>query len=81
MLTKAWHRPWLDVKLRQKQAEGLDTVYCIVTYFLQWNFLRNSNDKVETEECFLVQTPDGPRQESLKVIAEKIYVMLSIDSE
>lgn len=56
---------------------GLDIVYGIVTNYIQWNFLRSLNDKVEREECSLRLTPHGPERESLKEIAEKIYAMLS----
>jgi hypothetical protein len=56
---------------------GLDIVYGIVTNYIQWNFLRSLNDKIEKEECSLNLTPDGPERESVKKIAEKIYAMLS----
>ena len=56
---------------------GLDTVYGIVTNYIQWNFLRSLNDKIEIEECSLELRPSGPESNSLKKIAEKIYSMLS----
>jgi len=56
---------------------GLDIVYGIVTNYIQWNFFRSLNDKVEREECSLCLTPNGPERESLRAIAEKIYAMLS----
>jgi hypothetical protein len=59
------------------EIEGLDIVHGIVTNYIQWNFLRNLNDKVEMEECSLRLTPYGPERESLKEIAEKIYAMLA----
>ena len=59
------------------EVGGLDIVYGIVTNYIQWNFLRSLNDKVEKEECSLRITPNGPERESLKEIAEKIYGMLS----
>ncbi len=59
------------------EVGGLDIVYGIVTNYIQWNFLRSLNDKVEKEECSLRLTPNGPERESLKEIAEKIYEMLS----
>ena len=55
----------------------LDVVYGIVTNYLLWNFYKSCNDKIEVEECVLIQTSAGPEQESLKNIAEKIYYMLS----
>ena len=58
---------------------GLDVVYGIVTNYIQWNFLRSLDDKVEMEECSLSITPNGPEKESLKKIAEKIYGMLAGD--
>lgn len=59
------------------EVGGLDIVYGIVTNYIQWNFLRSLNDKVEREECSLRITQNGPERESLKEIAEKIYGMLS----
>ena len=56
---------------------GLDIVYGIVTDYIKWILLRSLNDKVEKDECVLVTTQDGPTEESLKEIAEKIYGMLS----
>ena len=56
---------------------GLDIVYGIVTNYIQWNFLSSLNDKVEWEECSLNISPEGPKRNSLKKIAEKIYGMLS----
>jgi hypothetical protein len=59
------------------EVGGLDIVYGIVTNYIQWNFLRSLNDKVEKEECSLELTPEGPELDSIKKIAEKIYAMLS----
>jgi hypothetical protein len=56
----------------------LDIVYGIVTNYIQWNFLRSLNDKVEMEECSLRLMPVGPDLNSLKDIAEKIYGMLTL---
>jgi hypothetical protein len=55
----------------------LDIVYGIVTNYIQWNFMRILDDKVEIEECSLSLTPNGPERGSLKKIAEKIFGMLS----
>jgi len=52
-------------------------VYGIVTNYIQWNFFRSLDDKVEKEECSLSITPEGPERDSLKKITEKIYAMLS----
>jgi hypothetical protein len=56
---------------------GLDIVYGIVTNYIQWNFFRSLNHKIEKEERSLCLTPNGPERESLRAIAEKIYAMLS----
>jgi hypothetical protein len=55
----------------------LNIVYGIVTNYIQWNFFRSLDDKVEKEECSLSITPEGPERDSLKKITEKIYAMLS----
>ena len=60
------------------EVGGLDIVYGIVTNYIQWNFYRSLNDKVEADECSLHLTPTGPNIISLKEIAEKIYGMLTI---
>ena len=52
----------------------LDKVYCIVTNYIQWDFLRSLDDKVQWEDCCLRLTPNGPERESLKEIAEKIFL-------
>jgi hypothetical protein len=59
--------------------EELDLVCGIVTNYVQWNFFRSFNDRVEMEECSLDLTRKGPEQASLKKIAEKIYGMLKED--
>ncbi|KAJ3214469.1 hypothetical protein HDU67_001654 [Dinochytrium kinnereticum] len=59
------------------EVKGLDTVYGIVTDYIAWLFVRSLDDKVESEECSLRITPNGPHHDSLKEIAEKIYAMLS----
>jgi hypothetical protein len=58
------------------EVEGVDIVYGIVINYKKWTFLRNFNDRIEMEECKLIETSTGPEQESLKIIAEKIYGML-----
>jgi hypothetical protein len=61
------------------EVGGLDVVYGIVTNYIQWNFLRSGNERIEMEECSLRLKSDGPDLESLKEIVEKIYAMLSDD--
>jgi hypothetical protein len=61
---------------------NLDTVYGIVTNYLQWNFLRSLDDKVELQVCTLNLTDKGtPDLASLKMITGKIYGMLSGTNE
>jgi hypothetical protein len=62
------------------EVHGLNIVHGIVTNYVQWNFLRSLDDKVEMEECSFSLTPNGPRRDSLCKIAEKIYAMLSDDN-
>jgi hypothetical protein len=59
------------------ELDHLDTVYGIVTNYVQWNFLRSLDDKIELEECTVDINIDGPAKESLKKITAKIYSMLS----
>jgi hypothetical protein len=59
------------------EIRGLDIVYGIVTNYIQWNFFRSLNGKVEMEECSLHLIPEGTQRDSLKEIAEKMYAMLS----
>ncbi len=55
----------------------LDIFHGIVTNYVQWNFIPSLNDKVEIEERSLNLTLGVSEESSLKVIAEKIYSMLS----
>jgi len=61
----------------QAEIGQLDVVYGIVTNYVQWNFLRSLNDKIELEECSLELGPIGPDMTSLGKIVGKIYAMLS----
>jgi hypothetical protein len=56
---------------------GLDIVLGIVTTFINWIFLRSLGHRVERDECYIYMTPDGPDRNSLKIVSEKIYGMLS----
>ena len=60
------------------EVGGLDVVCGIVTNYIQWNFYRSFDDRVEMEECSMDLTPNGPEPASLKKIAEKIYGMLKV---
>ena len=57
------------------EVGGLDIVYGIVTNYVQLNFLRSFNNKVEREDCSLDLTPEGSEQNSLNKITKKIYSM------
>ena len=57
--------------------ENLDMVYGIVTNFVQWNFIKNSNEKIECDIATIQLINHIPTYESIKYIAEKIYGMLS----
>ncbi|CAK5105769.1 unnamed protein product [Aphanomyces euteiches] len=61
----------------QSEKCHLDDVEGIVTNYVQWNFLRNLNDRIELEECALDIGPTGPSLETLDKICGKIYAMLS----
>ncbi|KAJ8331068.1 hypothetical protein O5D80_001078 [Batrachochytrium dendrobatidis] len=56
----------------------LDSVYGIVTNYVQWNFLRSLDEKIEMDECSIKLLPGGePSTDSLVDITGKIYAMLS----
>jgi len=55
----------------------LDTVYGIVTNYVQWNFLHSLDESIELEECILDSSKEGPVEASLLKITGKIYAMLS----
>ncbi|KAI8897021.1 hypothetical protein BC833DRAFT_615226 [Globomyces pollinis-pini] len=57
----------------------LDTVYGIVTNYVEWLFLKSQNDKIEMDEDVLHRERGIPTIESLKRIAGKIYALLSDD--
>ena len=58
---------------------GLDTVYGIVTNYVEWMFLKNQNDKIERDVDTLNFEKQVTTGESLKRIAGKIYALLSED--
>ncbi|CAK4370397.1 unnamed protein product, partial [Aphanomyces euteiches] len=59
--------------LLQGMAQDLLGCEGIVTNYVQWNFLRNLNDRIELEECALDIGPTGPSLETLDKICGKIY--------
>ena len=61
------------------ELDHSDSVFGIVTNYIQWNFLRSLDEKIEMEECAMDITGDGPVQASLLKITSKIYAMLSDD--
>jgi hypothetical protein len=59
------------------EIDHLDSVYGIVTNYVQWNFLRSLDEKIELEECSLNLVSGAATKESLTLITGKIYAMLS----
>ena len=59
--------------------DGLDTVYGIVTNYVEWIFLKSQNDKIEKNMDTLTFELEVATVESLKRIAGKIYSLLSDD--
>jgi hypothetical protein len=57
--------------------DGLDTVYGIVTNYVEWIFLKSQNDKIEKNMDTLAFELEVATLESLKRIAGKIYALLS----
>ena len=55
----------------------LNLVYGIVTNYVQWNFLRSLDEKIELDECSLTLMDGAATKESLVLITGKIYAMLS----
>jgi hypothetical protein len=58
---------------------GLDTVYGIVTNYVEWMFLISQNDKIERDLDTLNFEKQVATVDSLKRIAGKIYALLSED--
>ena len=59
--------------------EWLDTVYGIVTNYVEWLFLKSLNDKIERDMDTLNFEKQVTTVESLKRIDGKIYALLSED--
>ncbi len=60
--------------------DGLDTVYGLVTNYMQWMFLKSQNDKIEKHlDSLAFDEFEVATVESLKRIAGKIYALLSDD--
>ena len=59
--------------------DGLQTVYGIVTTFVQWTFLKSCDDKIERDDTTLLVREGVVDSASLMEIAGKIYAMLSDD--
>ena len=57
--------------------QGLSTVYCVVTDFLQWDFLCSKDDIIEIYSTSLVFDRGVPTRQSLGKIAGKLYSLLS----
>jgi hypothetical protein len=61
------------------ELDHLDKVCGIVTNYVQWNFLRSLDEKIELEECTIDIYVNGPVEDSLKKITAKVYSVLSDD--
>jgi hypothetical protein len=60
--------------------DSLDTVYGLVTNYIEWMFLKSQNDKVEKHlDSLTFDEFEVATVESLKRIAGKIYALLSED--
>jgi len=60
--------------------DNLDTVYGLVTNYIEWMFLKSQNDKVEKHlDSLTFDEFEVATVESLKRIAGKIYALLSED--
>jgi hypothetical protein len=59
------------------ERERLDVVYGIVTNYVEWVFLRNTNDEIFEDRISITTTCHGPQTESLKMVTDKIYAILS----
>lgn len=57
--------------------ENASEVYAIVTNFLEWYFLKNTDDAIYRDVYTLAIEHDEPVKASLGMIASKIYGMLS----
>ena len=55
----------------------LDILYGIITNYIQWNFLRSLDDKIELEGCILNPSKEELAKTCLLQITGKIYAMLS----
>ncbi|GMF39950.1 unnamed protein product [Phytophthora lilii] len=62
-------------------VEGLTKLYSIVTNFKEWYFSRSLDDRIERFDATITIVNDIPTRESVKMIVEKIYSMLSDDDE
>ena len=57
---------------------GLDTVYGLVTNYIEWMFLKSENDKIEKHlDSLAFDEFEVATVKSLRRIAGKIYALLS----
>ncbi len=60
--------------------DNLNTVYGLVTNYIEWMFLKSQNDKIEKHlDSLTFDEFEVATVESLKRIAGKIYALLSED--
>jgi hypothetical protein len=57
--------------------DNVSEVYAIVTNYMQWYFLKNTDDAIFRDACTLDIEDDVPTKASVGKIAGKIYGMLS----
>ncbi|RPB23996.1 hypothetical protein L211DRAFT_879310 [Terfezia boudieri ATCC MYA-4762] len=60
-------------------TENSECVLGIVTNYLLWSFFKSHEDYIEYEEATLMIVSGMPTKEGLKMIAGKIYTLLSDD--
>jgi hypothetical protein len=58
-------------------TENLNTVYGISTNYIEWLFLRSDPDRIVEEMLTIQLKNNGPTEESLQLIANKICAILS----
>jgi hypothetical protein len=57
--------------------ENVPEVYAIVTNYMQWLFIKNTNDFIHQDLCSLDFEANKPTKKSISKIASKIYGLLS----
>jgi hypothetical protein len=63
------------------ERDGLHVVYGVVTNYVEWVFFRNTSEEIFEDRISITTTCYGPQMESLKMMANKIYAILSNEDE